>query len=762
MQKVLDIQFQAQRIINEFEFHLYSAGCSKDRLAQFTLALLCKAKGECHVLTNIEAEFETFGISKDEYLSCVEKIKSVCGSKLHELLPSLADWIIGDFFKSGPMGNFKQPKELTDLVMSLIKEKGCKKIYNPFAGFGSYAFADYIERYYGQEIDFATYNIAIMRLNLNGIDCSYFTRGDSITEWDEHGAECIVSTPPFGVRFAPAQRNLYGASTIEEFLINKFLSGKAQYGFFVIPSGFCFKSSGEAFNLRKDICEHNWLELVINLPSGIFNSTGVSTNLIVLNKRRRKSDSICFVDAENLSSLVNKRVKVLKLDEILHAITASDSNITYRVSNSDLFANGCSFDVNRYTTQVLSASEGQEIVSLSKLLRPDKGQRCEFQDAMVRNVLDASNYVDNVVKLGDVHNEVLVNQPKHKFDGPHLAINLQGKIYVHKSETPFYVGTALSNSVFVVNDKLVDIEYLAYKLFESGILGKAIGGAYVPRLNSSQLLSFKIVIDLDKEKQRRIVANVRRSFLDSERKRLGIREAGGDLTHMLGMPKDTIGNLLDFLLDSETLSEAERESVKSIDVNFRYMLRLINMVGVDFASMSVPSHEVLIAELIKDYSKSLRHLKFSNCFDIVEDISIPDNVIVNSDEDLIRVLLDTAFLNAYKHGFEQKYSDSNKVKLGCKCVEYNGNPFVCITIANNGNPLTSGFSIEEFATRGKKAGKMGNTGKGGYHIFTIAKKYDGFINISSSEEWTFILDILIPAANIDSNLILEEYGSKCL
>lgn len=70
----------------------------------------------------------------------------------------------------------------------------------------------------------------------------------------------------------------------------------------------------------------------------------------------------------------------------------------------------------------------------------------------------------------------MVNQPKHKFDGPHLAINLQGKIYVHKSETPFYVGTALSNSVFVVNDKLVDIEYLAYKLFESGILGKAIGG----------------------------------------------------------------------------------------------------------------------------------------------------------------------------------------------------------------------------------------------------------------------------------------------
>lgn len=762
MQKLSDIQNQVCRIINEFEFRLYSAGCSKNRLAQYTMALLCKAKGECHVLSNLEAEFEAFGISKEDFHICVEEIKAVCGSKLHELLPALVDWIIGEFFESGPMGNFKQPKELTELVLSLIKEKGCKKLYNPFAGFGSYGITDFVEHYYGQEIDFATYNIATMRLELNDIDYSNFSFGDSIKEWDEHGAECIVSTPPFGVKFVPTQRNLYGVSTIDEFLISKFLSGNAQYGFFVIPRRFCFKSNGDAFNLRKDICERNWLELVINLPSGIFNSTGVSTSLLVLNKRRRKSDTICFVDAEKLFSLENKRVKRLKVDDILHAITSSDSIITYRVSKSELFANGCSFDVMRYAIQDLSASEGQEIMSLSKLLKPDKGQRCEFQEAIVRNVLDASNYVDNIVKLGDVQNEIIVNQPKHKFVGPHLAINLQGKIYVHKSETPFYVGTALSNSVFFVNDNIVDIEYLAYKLFESDIIGQAIDGAYVPRLNSSQLLSFKIVIDLDKEKQRRIVANYRRSYLESERKRLGIREAGGDLTHMLGMPKDTIGNLIDMLLASETLSDDERESVKSIDVNFRYMLRLINMVGVDFASMSVPSHEIQIAKLIRDYASSLKHLKFSNCFDLVEDISIPDSVIIDSDEDLIRVLLDTAFLNAYKHGFEQKYSDSNRVKLGCKTVEYENRPFVCVSISNNGNPLTSGFSVEEFATRGKKAGKMGNTGKGGYHIFTITKKYGEYINISSSEEWTFILDILIPATNIDSNLISEVYGSKCL
>lgn len=762
MHKVSDIQYKVCAIINEFESYIFSAGCSKDRVAQYSLALLCKAKGSCKVLSNIESELEAFGFSKEYFYNCVNKIQDICGSKLNGIIPFLTDWIIGDFFKDGPMGNFKQPKELTDLVLFLVKEKGCKNIYNPFAGFGSYAFADFIEHYYGQEIDFATCNVAKMRLELNDIDNSFFSCADSIKEWDDHGADCIVSTPPFGVKLTHEQREIYGVSTIDEFLVSKFISGSSQYGFFVVPNGFCFRTNVYAHTIRRTICDYNWLESVISLPSGIFNSASVSTSLIVLNKQRGKNDSICFVDAEKLFTVNKIGRRNLNVSDVLHAISDFDSNITYHVSIQDLILNDYSFDIIRYSTQDLSVSEGQKVVSLRELLRQDKGQRCEFRDDLVRNVLAASNYVDDIVKLGDVDNEVMVSQPKHKFVGPHLAINLQGKIYVNKGESSFYVGTALSNSVFIVNNDIVDIEYMAYKLLDSGILGKVIGGAFVPRLNTNQLLSLNIAIDVDKEKQRRIVSNIRRRFLENERKRLGIREAGGDLTHMLRMPKESIANSIDMLLSSEYMSEADRESVKSINDNFRYMLRLINMIGADFSSMSVPSHKVNIAELIKDYVSSLRHLLFANCFDIVEDITMSDEVFIHCDEDLIRVILDTAFLNAYNHGFEQKYSDSNKVKLGCRPVDYDGKSYVCITIANNGSPLTAGFSIEEFATRGKKAGKMGNTGKGGYHIFTIAKKYDGYINISSSEEWPFILDVLIPAANIDSNLILEEYGSKCI
>lgn len=745
-------------IVYDFMTKLYMVGINRDKGMQFAMSILCEAKGKCDFYTHVKQELSEYSLINTNDLDfLVADIRNICKEKIEEILPASADILIGESL----FGECMQPRELTELILALMKERGCKDVYNPFAGFASYAMDDSIETYYGQELDSAIYNIAKLRLELNDIDNSHLIQGDSIGEWHDYGTKCIVSTPPFGIKFSPSQRNQLGVSTVDEFLLSKFISGNTDYGLFVVPRGLCFKSHGIAHKLREDICNRNLLEMVINLPSGIFSYSGVSTSIIVLSRCRGKNDLVHFVDAEKLFSIKNKIQRVLKVEDILKAISSADSNITYRVSCKELYANDCSFDVVRYASQILSVSEGQEIVPLSELMIPDKGDKYDFHNELVKNVVVASNYVSNIVHLDDVQNEILVNQPKHKYKGPHLAINLQGKIYVHRGASAFHIGTALSRSVFKVNENRVNIEYLAYKLLESDIFEKVIRGSYIPYVNTGQLLTYKIVIDIDKEKQRRIVSNARRRFLESEHKRLGIREAGGDLSHMLGRPKETIGNLINMLLSSETISKTDCEAVRSIKDNFDYMNRLIDMVGADFLSMSVSTHEVHIAKLVKEYALSLRNLQFANIFNLKEEIVLPDNVVIDCDEDMIRVILDTAFRNAYIHGFEKRYSESNVVKLGCRAVEYDGCSYACITIANNGNPIANGFSIEDFATRGKKVGKMG-TGKGGYHIYTIAKRFNGYINISSSKEWSFILDVLIPARNIDCNDIIEEYGSKCI
>ena len=762
MVKFEDAQKKVNQIIDEFANTLYSNhSIDRYRIMQYSMAVLCKAKDDCHVLSKVDHEFDVFGIDSNYIDVTIGRIRAECGDNLMEILPKSADYILTKFSYSS-RGEILQPRELTDLVHLLMKEKGCKCIYNPFAGFGSYAFGDFIQTYYGQEINHEICNMAKMRLELNNLDYSNYQCNDSIRCWDEHNADCIVSTPPFGLLLDGELRKLYHASTVEEFLLSRFISGNAQYGFFVVTRSVCFKSQGTALDLRKDICDNHLLEMVINLPSGIFSSTGVSTSLIVLNRCRNRDDKVTFFDAEPFFITRKNQQRPLDLSLLPAALRDESLPTTFKASYRNIYDNDCSFDLSRYATQELKVSEGQKIVALGDVLIPAEGERFDFTGEFVNNVIESSNFASSFKHLSnDVDNNVYVDKPKYKFHGPHIAINMQGKIYIHRRNTDFYIGTALRKLVFKVDESVVDIEYLALILISDDQLQRNYFGAGMARVNPSQLLKYKIVID-DLSSQRQEIKTLKRNYLKSEQKRLGIREAGGDLTHMLGMPKDKIGNLIDLLLSSESISGDDKMMVKAIDDNFRYMLRLINTVGVDFESVQGISREINIAGMLKEYVMSLKNLKFSNNYKIEDKIDVSEDVTINCDVDLIRVILDSAFRNAYSHGFEQKYSENNKVMLGCKLVDYEGKTFVCLTIANNGKPMDSDFRTEDYATMGKKAGKMGNTGKGGYHIFAIAKKYDGFIRVSSSKEWPFILDVLIPADNWGNNEIIEEYGSKCL
>ena len=742
-------------ILEQFAIKFVQGGSEK--VPQFALAILCKAKGTYHN-NLVEEVLNHHSIPAPQLSNVITEIRNVAGDDLIEILPHSAYYFISEYFP-GNWNEYSQPREITQLVHSLMKEKGCKRIYNPFAGIGSYSKADFCESYIGQDKNIAVCDITNMLLDLSGFKNSVFINGDSVKAWNDQSADCIVATPPFGKRIDYFDASEYSGWTYDEFVITKFLASKAPYGFFVVPRGFCFRNSGYSFALRKTITEKNYLEMAVNLPTGIFPHTGISTSLIVLNKNRGKNSKSIFVDAVDMFSMKSKSIKVLDVNSILSSIASENSKSSYQVSKSDLFKMNCSFDASSYAVQNLEVAEGQKVVSLSDVLNPSTGEKCYFNDEKVNNVIESSNFVDNITLLGNVNNTVYVNQPKYKFTGHHLAINMQGKVYLHNSEGSFYIGTALSNLVFRVNTELVDSEYLAYVILSNSVLQKSYFGTNAARSNPRFLLKYQVVIEADIKKQRQIVTNIKRKYFESEKQRLNIREAGGDLSHMLRMPKEKIGNQINRLLASSELSEKDRSRVKVIEDNFNYILRVIETVGADFSAMKITTHEVHLAQFLNGYAASLKNMQFSNIYSILLDIKLPDEVAISCDEDLIRVLLDTAYLNAYKHAFSDKGSDDNKVLLGCQAVEFKGEPFACLTIANNGNPLT--ISIEDFITRGVVDGETGNTGKGGYHIYAITKKHGGYINLTSSQEWPFMLEVLLPIKYIkDYNLPI--YESKCV
>ena len=60
---------------------------------------------------------------------------------------------------------------------------------------------------------------------------------------------------------------------------------------------------------------------------------------------------------------------------------------------------------------------------------------------------------------------------------------------------------------------------------------------------------------------------------------------------------------------------------------------------------------------------------------------------------------------------------------------------------------------------------MGNTGLGGYHVWSIVERHHGHMNISSSKTWSTIIEILIPAeiyAESDADKFIEYGGSEYL
>ena len=747
-------------IVNEFMNMLFMTGTASNRIIQFALAVLCKAKGNPPVLHDFESELENIRIPKEEITRYIYRIHHICGNQLDEVLPIVGEHIVNKMSAAIHGGIISQPSELTSLVHSLMKERNCHRVYNPFASYGYYAFADFIDEYYGQEEFKDSYLIAKMLMYLNNIDDTGMENADPLVAWNEHDADCIVSTPRFNyIPHSVIKRNPNVRDYVE-LVIRRFLSSTAKYGFFVVPRSFCTKSSGATFALRKTICEKNMLEMVINLPSGIFPSASISTSLIILNRSRHKDEDIVLVDADRSFKLADNKERSLDTNDVLQLIHEGSLEHVAKVKRADLFEFDCTFECSHYIRQEFVLKDGQTLLTLGSILERDRGIRCMFTGDVVTNVLQGQNYVNDIIKIGDVKNQVPVSQPKFRYHGPHIAFNLQGRIYIHKGDTDFYVGPALSRYVFKVDESVINIEYLAMALLSNHILQRALTSGGIPQINVNVLMKSQIPVD-DITKQAQIVARIRRAFVNEEKKRLNVREAGGDLSHMLGAPKDSINALLNLLLDSEHLPEEEKGWVNAIEDNFNFMLRLIGIVGADFSSLNGAHHDIRIANLLSDYARALRNLKYSNCFDVHVQNDMAD-LSVSCDKDLLRIMLDAAVLNAYRHGFSKLYEEGNKLLLRSRGVTYNEKAYVCISVANNGKPLEKGFSKENFATRGKKAGMMGNTGKGGYHIYTIAKMYDGFINVTVSKEWPFILDELLPATYVSSTQLFEEYGEKCI
>lgn len=209
-------------------------------------------------------------------------------------------------------GQYFTPRSLVDCIVGLIQPSLGEVIQDPAAGSGGFlisadhyirtrvstkAYRDNPPKYEGVEIEKGTYRICLMNAFLHQLD-SRLILGDALTE-DAEGlspADIILANPPFGAKAGSARKQrddiIYTTTNKQlSFLQHVYLGlkpgGRAAV---VLPDNVLFED-GIGRKIRQELMDRCNLHTILRLPTGIFYSPGVKTNVLFFTRGQQDTDS---------------------------------------------------------------------------------------------------------------------------------------------------------------------------------------------------------------------------------------------------------------------------------------------------------------------------------------------------------------------------------------------------------------------------------------------------------------------------------------
>lgn len=297
--------------------------------------------------------------------------------------------------KSG--GEFFTPQEVSELLarITLVGKKQVNKVYDPACGSGSLLlkFAKVLGKenvrqgFFGQEINITTYNLCRINMFLHDINYEKFdiALGDTLLapkHWDDEPFECIVSNPPYSIkwagdenpllindpRFSPAGI-LAPKSKADLAFTMHMLSWLATNGTAAIVEfpGVLYRGGAEQ-KIRKYLIDNNYIDTVIQLPANLFFGVGIATCIIVL-KKSKKDNKTLFIDAsgEFIHEGNKNKLSDANIARILDAFVArkDDAHFARLVENDKVAEKDYNISVSSYVEQP-DTREAVDIDELNK------------------------------------------------------------------------------------------------------------------------------------------------------------------------------------------------------------------------------------------------------------------------------------------------------------------------------------------------------------------------------------------------------------
>ena len=128
---------------------------------------------------------------------------------------------------------------------------------------------------------------------------------------------------------------------------------------------------------------------------------------------------------------------------------------------------------------------------------------------------------------------------------------------------------------------------------------------------------------------------------------------------------------------------------------------------------------------------------------------------------MLTVMLDSILNNAVRHGFHKRKKDGNQVLIRLSEVAFENRPYLVLSIANNGEAIADGFTIQDYVSRGRYTDSTGRSGLGGYHVFQIVKGHNGYLRLDSNKQWNVMVEVLLPTNSTSIN-DLPSYENECI
>ncbi|MFT8710461.1 MAG: type I restriction-modification system subunit M [Sporolactobacillus sp.] len=254
-----------------------------------------------------------------------------------DILGEIYEYLIGQFAASAGKkgGEFYTPHQVSKILAKIVasgvdQTNEFFNVYDPTMGSGSLlltvgrALPDGTPvKYYGQELNTTTYNLARMNLMMHDVSYSNMKLSNADTlegDWPDgpddkgidrpHSFDAVVANPPYSAHWDNNETKLKDPRFSEYGKLAP--ASKADYAFIlhsiyhlnntgtmaiVLPHGVLFRGAAEG-KIRQTLIEKNYLDTIIGLPANLFYGTSIPTTILVFKKNRQTRD-ILFIDASN-------------------------------------------------------------------------------------------------------------------------------------------------------------------------------------------------------------------------------------------------------------------------------------------------------------------------------------------------------------------------------------------------------------------------------------------------------------------------------